>query len=244
MPQNGLENILERIIRPGENYPTISNNPLIPGEKRIFLRDPAAYVELLKGCYLAIKAADPDAIIVSAGLAPTGTSSAEAMPDDEYLREMYAAGAADYFDVLGLNAPGYKAPPETSPAEAAETELYGRNSRFAFRHVEDMRQIMIENGDAATQVAILEMGWTTDSRDDSPYRWHAVTPEEQAEYLVRAYQYAEENWSPWIGLMTTIYFSDVAWTPDNEQFWWSLTEPDGSPRPAYFALKELRSDDQ
>lgn len=220
----------------------IWNEPNLHREWGELPPDPAAYVELLKGCYLAIKAADPDAIVVSAGLAPTGTLSAEAMPDDQYLREMYAAGAADYFDVLGLNAPGYKAPPETSPTEAAETELYGRNSRFAFRHVEDMRQIMIENGDAATQIAILEMGWTTDSRDDSPYRWHAVTPEEQAEYLVRAYQYAEENWSPWIGLMTTIYFSDVAWTPDNEQFWWSLTEPDGSPRPAYFALKEMRSE--
>ena len=103
-----------------------------------------------------------------------------------------------------------------------------------------MRQIMIENGDAATQIAILEMGWTTDTRPGTGYEWHAVTPQEQADYLVRAYTYAEENWSPWIGLMTTIYFSDVAWTEGDEQFWWSLTDPDGTPRPAYYALQQMR----
>ena len=43
--------------------------------------DPVAYTELLRVCYTAIKAADPDAIVVSAGLAPTGTDTAAAMPD-------------------------------------------------------------------------------------------------------------------------------------------------------------------
>ena len=209
--------------------------------------DPAGYVELLEGCYTAIKAADPDAVVVSAGLAPTGTSSPEAMPDDEFLRQMYAAGGADYFDVLGLNAPGFKAAPEVSPDDAENPDLnldVGNNRRFVFRHVEDMRAIMIENGDAATQIAILEMGWTTDTRPDTPYSWHAVTPQQQADYLVRAYQYAEDNWSPWIGLMTTIYFSDIAWTVDHEQYWWALTDPDGTPRPAYFALQEMRQVDK
>ncbi len=209
--------------------------------------DPAGYVELLAGCYEAIKANDPNAIVVSAGLAPTGTLSPEVMPDDQYLREMYAAGGASYFDVLGLHAPGFLAAPEVSPDDAEDPDLdlkIGNNRRFVFRHVEDMRQIMIENDDAATQIAILEMGWTTDARADTPYGWHAVTQEQQADYLVRAYQYADENWDPWIGLMTTIYFSDVAWTEDNEQFWWSLTEPDGTPRPAYYALQEMRAEQE
>ncbi|MFK7803854.1 MAG: hypothetical protein AB8G95_19635 [Anaerolineae bacterium] len=220
----------------------IWNEPNLSREWGDLTPDPAGYVALLEGCYTAIKAADPDAVIVSAGLAPTGTGPPAAMPDDRYLREMYAAGGADYFDVLGLNAPGFKAAPEVSPDEAENNPDLdvGNNRRFVFRHVEDMRQIMIENGDAATQIAILEMGWTTDTRPETGYEWHAVTQEQQADYLVRAYSYAEENWSPWIGLMTTIYFSDVAWTEDNEQFWWSLTEPDGTPRPAYYALKEMR----
>ena len=37
--------------------------------------NPSEYVALLKACYEAIKKADPEAIVISAGLAPTGTDS-------------------------------------------------------------------------------------------------------------------------------------------------------------------------
>lgn len=202
--------------------------------------NPAEYTALLKVCYEGIKRGDPKAIVISAGLAPTGTQLPAAMPDDEFLQGMYDAGAADYFDVLGLNAPGYKAPPEISPDEALENpELYGNGRWFVFRHVEDMRRIMVENDDAAKQVAILEMGWTTDPRPGTPYEWHAVSEAEQADYLRRAYEYAQTNWQPWIGVMTTIFFADAAWSPDDEQYWWSIVLPDGTPRAAYTALKDM-----
>ncbi len=199
--------------------------------------DPVAYTELLRACYTAIKAADPDAVVVSAGLAPTGTDSAEAMPDTAFLQGMYDAGAAAYFDVLGANAPGYKAPPELDPA-AAEAPEYGGGRWFAFRHVEDLRALMVANGDGHKQVAILELGWTTDQVNPD-YAWHAVDEATQADYLVRAYQYAAAHWRPWVGLMTTIYIAEWEWTPENEQWWWAVVLPDGTPRPAYFALKEM-----
>lgn len=201
--------------------------------------NPREYTELLKVCYQAIKAADPEAIVVSAGLAPTGTELPVAIPDTDFLQAMYDAGAADFFDVLGLNAPGYKAPPEISPEEAEATTEFGGGRWFTFRHVEDMRDIMVANGDAAKQIAILELGWTTDILNPD-YAWHSVTEEEQADYLVRAYQYADEHWQPWIGPMFTIYIADFFWTPEeNEQWWWAITLPDGSRRPAFDALKEM-----
>jgi hypothetical protein len=42
--------------------------------------DPAGYVALLKACYLALKAADPGAMVISAGMAPTGTDDAMTCP--------------------------------------------------------------------------------------------------------------------------------------------------------------------
>ncbi len=200
--------------------------------------DPAQYTELLKVCYQAIKAADPQAIVVSAGLAPTGTDDAAAMPDDKFLQGMYDAGAAPYFDVLGVHAPGYKAPPELDPTEAAADPAYGGGRWFSFRHVEDIRAIMVANGDGRKQVAILEMGWTLDQVNPD-YAWFAVDEQTQADYLVRAYQYAAENWQPWIGLMTTIYIADYHCTPDDEQWWWAVVLPDGTPRPAYEALRDM-----
>lgn len=202
--------------------------------------DPAAYTRLLKVCYEAIKAADPQAIVISAGLAPTGTTPPDAMPDTEFLQGMYDAGAAAYFDVLGAHAPGYKAPPEMSADEVAQSVEYGQGRWFAFRRVEDLRAIMVANGDGAKQIAIMEMGWMLHQQLHPQYTWHGVSEEEQAAYLVGAYQYAQANWQPWIGLMTTIYMADANWTPEaNEQWWWSIVLPDGEPRLAYEALKTM-----
>jgi len=205
--------------------------------------DPVGYVALLKACYLALKAADPQAIVLSAGMAPTGTDDpAVAMPDDKFIELMYVAGAAPYFDLLGVHAPGFMNPPERSPDETeADPDLQAR--WITFRRVEDLRALMIEHGDAAKQIAITEMGWTTD-RVNPGYSWFAVTEEQQADYLVRAYQFARQNWSPWIGLMSMIYITDPFWTEADEQYWWAITRPvpPGDPPqvlPAYEALKAM-----
>lgn len=202
--------------------------------------DPQEYTALLRVCYQGIRQADPEAIVISAGLAPTGTQPPDAMPDADFLQGMYDAGAAAYFDVLGLNAPGYKAPPEADPEEGETVAGYGGHRWNVFRHVEDMREIMVRNGDEDKQVAILEMGWILSQDIHTAYTWHGVTEQEQADYLVRAYQYARQHWRPWIGLMTTIYIADFDWTPEtNEQYWWSIVLPDGTPRLAFHALVEM-----
>jgi len=201
--------------------------------------NPNEYVSLLKIAYQRIKQADPNAMVISAGLAPTGTDTNEAMPDDKYLRKMYQAGVKGYFDVLGANGPGYKAPPEISPDEVANSYYYGHHRCFCFRRVEDLRAIMEQYGDGDKQVAVVEFGWTSDPRPNSPYHWHAVSEEEKADYLVRAYQWAKQNWSPWVGVMSAIYIADPNWTQDNEQYWWAVTNPDGTTRPAYEALKMM-----
>lgn len=203
--------------------------------------DPAAYVELLKACYTAIKHADPDALVISAGMAPTGTWADAVMPDDMFIERMYQAGAAPYFDLLGVHAPGFKAPPEASPDEVAADPALGGQRFFCFRRVEDLRAIMLKYGDADKQAAVLEMGWTTD-RIHPEYAWHAVDDQTQADYLVRAFRFARENWSPWIGLMAVNGFPDPTWTEDAEQYWWTIIYPDWPKtrvRPAYDALKAM-----
>ena len=205
--------------------------------------DPAGYAQLLKLCYLAIKQADPQAIVIAAGLAPTGPADLSiAMPDDEFYRGLYAAGAAPYFDLLGVHAPGYGNPPERSPDEV-EADPVWAGRWWTFRHVEDIRALMVANGDGDKQIAITEMGWTSDPRNPD-YSWYAISEAERADYLVRAYQYAKANWSPWIGLMSMIYIADPQWTEANEQYWWAITRPTapGDPAvllPVYEALKAM-----
>ncbi len=209
-------------------------------------RQPSApdYVAMLKAAYAAIKKADPNAIVISAGLSPTTASGAIATPDVDYLKQMYAAGAEGYFDMLGVHAAGYKAPPEMSPDEIAKDPAYNHGEGaagriYGFRHVEDLRAVMVQSGDENKQVGVMEFGWTSDNRPDSPYLWHAVSEQQKADYLTRAYQFAKKNWSPWIGIMSAIYISDPNWTKNDEQYYWSITNPDGTTRPAYDALKAL-----
>jgi hypothetical protein len=208
--------------------------------------DPAAYTRMLKASYAAIKAADPQAIVATAGLSPTTTQGQQAMRDLDFYRAMYQAGAKGSFDVLGANAAGFKAPPCTDPDEVASTPALSNPDDpsppdvkrvYAFRHVEDVHKLMLDNGDADKQIVVLEMGWTTDPRPGSPYLWHAVTADQQAQYLVDAFTCARQSWAPWIGFMTVIYLPDPSWTRNDEQYWWSIANPDGSARPAYTALK-------
>ncbi len=69
--------------------------------------DPAAYTKLLKASYEAIKAANPNVMVISGALAPTGGAaggtSAAFWNDDVYLDGMVAAGAAQYMDCVGAH---------------------------------------------------------------------------------------------------------------------------------------------
>lgn len=213
----------------------IWNEPNLAREWGNQVPNAADYVALLKACAEAIRAADPDAIIISAGLAPTGTYDQTAQPDDVFFRGMYAAGFQQYADVAGVNAPGYNNAPEISPDEA---EANGGQRFFTFRRVEDLRRIMVENGDAARQMAILEMGWTRDPIHES-YSWFAVTEPVQADYFVRAYRYAAEHWRPWMGLMSAIYLPDPSWTPAREEYWWAVTLGDNGMGQAFMDLANM-----
>jgi len=206
---------------------------------------PIEYAPLLRIAYRRIKEADPDALVMSAGLSPTGTDNQTARPDDVYLDKLYhhmGGSSEGYFDVLGVHAAGFKVPPETDPGEVAARPDLGGSRFCCFRHVEDLRAIMVKYGDADKQIAALEFGWTSDPRRDSPYHWFAVTEEQKADYFVRAYQYAKVHWSPWMGLMSLIYVSKHEWTGNDEQYWWAITNPgwpEFSPRPAYLSVKAM-----
>jgi uncharacterized protein YraI len=213
--------------------------------------NPAEYAAFLQKAYRAIKAVHPTAVVISAGMAPTGDDSNVAMPDDKFYDQLYQAmgGNSDgYFDMLGVHGAGYASPPEIDPADVAANQALGGYRFFAFRHVEDIRAIMERYGDTDKRVALLEFGWTYDSINPA-YKWHGadagITDMVQADYLKRAYQYAAANWQPWIGLMNLLTMPNLDWTndgnpQDEEQYWWAIMDP--SPidqkywRPAYIVL--------
>jgi hypothetical protein len=216
------------------------NEPNINREWAMQVPDPAAYTRLLRLSYVAAKAESPRMTILNGALTPTGTWDDTSQPDDVFLQGMYNAGAGGFFDVLSVHAPGYKAAPETSPDDIANDPTLGGHRFFGFRHVEDLRNIMVANGDEPKQIWITELGWTSDTIH-ADYAWFQVPEETKADYLVRAFQWAHNNWAPWIGVMTAWSISAPYWTPDDEQYWWAITNPDGTTRPAYDRLAAARA---
>lgn len=235
-------------FRPGSPHGTIHaielwNEPnLSPfwGNRPINPLAAAEYVRLLCIGHHAAKRASPEIITISAGLSPTGTRTADAMDDTVYLQWMYDAGAQGCFDALGVHGAGYKAPPWIGPAELAADRTWGGHPSFGFRRVEQLREIMVRNGDAEKQVWVTEFGWTTDTVHPS-YAWHRVTEEQKAQYVVEAYRWAHLNWQPWIGAMVLWNLPSPDWTEEREEWWWSVANPDGTNRPAFDALARARA---
>lgn len=184
----------------------------------------ADYTRVLCEAYRRIKRADPTAIVVSAGLAPTGRvpftwnghkgycapgvgwCPGYYQDEREFLREMLQAGAANCFDALGFHPYGFAAPTTAAPGSPD----CGPND-FCFRTVEVIRQIMVGEFGVDKPIWATEFGWLIDPaqvgrpecRNDPSFSgrlWQLVSPQQQADYLVQAYQWAETNW-PWMGAM-------------------------------------------
>lgn len=191
----------------------IWNEPNTDAEWGGLCPDPARYTGLLRAVYPQIKAADPSATVAGGAL----TTVAEVrlanchMDDLIFLQGMYNAGAAPYFDVLSDHPYGYIAAPEADPITS--------QSGLLFRRAERHHAYMVSNGDGNKQIWATEMGWainpSTEGYNCPPgdVQWYQIfNQQQQANYLVRAYQWAKSYW-PWMGAMFTwnFDFDEAPW---------------------------------
>src|SRR5690606_19595398 len=78
-----------------------------------------AYADLLRVAYSAIKNVDANALVISAGLAPTGfDDGVNAINDRAYLQALYRAGLTAFSDGIGVHPYGYANPPDTVCCDA------------------------------------------------------------------------------------------------------------------------------
>jgi hypothetical protein len=183
--------------------------------------DVTAFTALLRLGYETVKAADPEALVVAAGLAPTNSYDDTALDERRFLRSMYEAGAGAYFDVLAAHPYSFGQPP-AAPTSDREHPAFGR--------LAELRAIMVEFGDAGKPVWITEMGWTVEPPPGQADI--GVDLNQQATYLVQALEIIRRDW-PWVELVTVWNLSAPA--PDDPFGGYSLLDPAGQPRPALAA---------
>ncbi len=214
----------------------IWNEPNVSNEWGELCPDPARYAAMLQAVYPQIKAADPSASVVAGAVTTVGEREQPAncwLDDITFLEQMYSAGARPYFDILSDHPYGFVSPPEAQPT--------GGSTRLVFRRAERHRQVMEQFGDTAKQMWATEIGWALDpatigSTCPRPDWYYIFNPQQQADYLVRAYQWARSYW-PWMGAMFVFNFdfSEAPWYDQCHPFrFWSVKG-----RPAQSALASL-----
>jgi len=187
------------------------------------------YTDLLRAAYTEIKRYAPAMPVVAAALAPTTEATARGRNDVQYLREMYAAGARPYFDILALNLYGLRSGPyDPRGSEHADVNV----SRASL-----VRAVMVENGDAAKPVWAAEVGWNALPRGfPAESLWGRVDRLTQARYTAHLIDRARREW-PWIEVLFFWHLRLVA--PEGQalqQYYFSLLQDDFTPYPVYSAI--------
>ncbi len=212
-------------------YYQIWNEPNIYPEWGEQPVDPEAYTQLLKVAHRRAKEADPDCVILAAGLAQTTEKEGRNMSDLLYLERMYRAGVRGHFDIMGAMVYGLW----TGPYDRRAAPRYTNFSRAQL-----IRQIMVRHGDANKPLWATEVGWNSVPESFSDLaRYGRVTEEQQATYAVEAYRRAEREW-PWMGMMNYWFFrrpSDAE--KDQAWYYFRMMEPDFTPLPVYEAMSQL-----
>lgn len=179
--------------------------------------DPARYVALMQEAYLAAKYADPDAVVIMAGMSSNGIEgNDDSGLASNFIERAYDAGARGYFDALAIHP--YMLPNggiESLRAKIAAT-----------------RAVMNKYGDGSVPLWLTEIGVPTDAP------WWQTAPlqseEDAADWLELVYT---ELWD----LTPTIFWyqlqdRDIGSDPEGH---FGLVRADYMPKRGYEVLKQL-----
>ncbi|MHB8669983.1 MAG: cellulase family glycosylhydrolase, partial [Acidimicrobiales bacterium] len=178
------------------------------------------YTALLAAAYPAIKTADPTATVVLGGLSKN---------DYDYLAQLYAAGAGNYFDVVAVHPYTGTADPTWCWNQAGTTKL----AKDAFCGIEEVHNTMVANGDSDKRIWLTEFGWSTTTGA------YGVSEATQAQFLTEAlnkikssYPYVQTAF--WYNFRNNFWLNDA---PADYEANLGLLRVDFSAKPAYAALK-------
>jgi O-antigen ligase len=153
----------------------------------------AEYAALLSAAAAAIRAADGEALISAAPLAPTIETGPQNLADPLYLQRLYEADAAHAFDIVMAKPYGFAYPPDDRRVDLNVTNF----SRAIL-----LREVMERNNDGHKPIWAGNWGWNAlpEGWRGPPSIWGETTPQQQAAWSAAALERARQEW-PWMGLM-------------------------------------------
>ena len=181
--------------------------------------DAADYAALLTVAYDAIKRVDPDAQVLTGGLAPApDASDGSRIAPDTFLEGVYAADGGGHFDAVAHHPYSYPVLPLDPTGDNAFVDVTPR-----------LYAVMDEHGDGDVKIWGTEIGAPTSE---------VLTPEFVAEYVTQAYT----GWRAWAFTGPLIWYSyrDVGSDPDEPEDNFGLVRADYTPKePALSAFEAV-----
>lgn len=202
----------------------IWNEPNLAFEWGFEAVSPEDYAALLQTVQQAVRAVNPEALLLAAGPAPSlePEGSPHGMHDLRWLEALYAAGAADWSDGLALHSYGFTDAAATAPSP----------ERLNFRRVEIYHEIMLRYTGPGQALFLTETGWNDDPRHEQ-----AVSPAWRIRHTLDALEYAGQHW-PWLNKLClwVLRYPAPAW---NWRDGSTLVTPEFLTKPIYHAIQDM-----
>lgn len=207
---------------------------------------PANYLPILEAGASGVRTGDPAALVLLGAPSPTGANIAGQSIDDlTYLQQLYALNNGEvksFYDALSAHPSGFSNPPNCTPATPLCSLSGGFNnddSFFAFTRVGEYRTVMMQQGEANKKIWFTEFGYCSNPTPPAGFEYcSSLTEQNQADFLVRAYQMAR-GLDYVAGMMQWNLNFQVAVPQTDEKWGFGIIRSDMSARPAYAALVEM-----
>jgi hypothetical protein len=218
------------------------------------------YVQFLDAVVPAIRELDPSTIVLMGALSPTGANMAEGditkvVDDLTYMDQFVAAGGPQRVDCIGIHLNGYNMPPDKRHDEGFNDPTASFRGPFDSPHPSWSFRSTLEEYHKKTNMPICatEFGWASmenlKRKDGTPVQGAPPgfdfaldnTEQEQSDWIVQAFQIMKDSGYVKFAIVFNLdYIQKVGGEPDQENVApYSITRRDGSPRPAFEALKGM-----
>jgi hypothetical protein len=212
----------------------------------------ANYVALLRTAYTAIKAVDPNIIVISGALSPAATwSDGSAIDDFTYMEQMIQAGLLDTTDCVGAHHNGYNIGPNVDwssvpndPTATFRGPFDNPHHSWSFYSTINGYAQRIQQAGGTKKLCITEFGWaSTEGLGGFPAGFEFAndnTLDEQAQFLGEAIQSMNDWGFVWLAFVWNLnYGPQAGWNATNDNVPYSLLRPNWVPAPAYEAIAKF-----
>ena len=217
--------------------------------------DAGRYVEMLRMSYQAIKEKDPEIVVISGALSPTGgwvepDGTVTAIDDFSFFQQLLERGMLDYADCVGAHHNGYNIGPDVT-AEDAPTDPRAATATFRgpfdnVHHSWSFKSTLwgyYEMMAGARKLCVTEFGWaSTEGTGGTPAGFSFADDnslEDQAEWVVEAFGLQRDWGITWLAFLWNLDFGPKGLGPEDNNVPYSILYLDGSPRPAFEALEMM-----